>query len=146
MQQPVGLVLDRCDHLGMAVTCGTNGDTGCEIKKSVSVHIMYPQPFTFFHHERVHAGVGRGHIGVVQVDEAGGLINDPVALKLAEDRFWLSLADSDALLWAKGLALGFGLDVAITDKVLKHADNTLSLEQAAASKRKIQKLNHIPAL
>ncbi len=49
------------------------------------------------------------------VDEAGGLVNDPVALKLAADRFWLSLADSDALLWVKGLALGFGMDVEISE-------------------------------
>jgi dimethylsulfoniopropionate demethylase len=47
------------------------------------------------------------------VDEAGGMINDPVVLKLAEDRFWLSIASSDVLLWAKGLALGFGFDVAV---------------------------------
>ena len=45
------------------------------------------------------------------VDERGGVVNDPVALRLAEDRFWLSLADSDVLLWAKGLAHGLGLDV-----------------------------------
>ncbi len=49
------------------------------------------------------------------VDEAGGLINDPVLLKLAEDRFWLSIADSDVLLWAKGLALGARLDVTVTE-------------------------------
>ena len=63
--------------------------------------------------------LGRAQIGqcvyAPLVDEAGGLINDPVLLKLAEDRFWLSLADSDALLWAKGLALGYGLDVAVTE-------------------------------
>lgn len=45
------------------------------------------------------------------VDERGGMINDPILLKLAGDRFWLSIADSDVLLWAKGLAAGFGLDV-----------------------------------
>lgn len=45
------------------------------------------------------------------VDEAGGMINDPILLKLAEDRYWLSIADSDVLLWAKGLASGMGLDV-----------------------------------
>ncbi|WP_374384627.1 dimethylsulfoniopropionate demethylase [Dongia sp.] len=49
------------------------------------------------------------------VDEAGMLINDPVILKLAEDRFWLSIADSDVLLWAKGLALGYGLDVRVSE-------------------------------
>ncbi len=49
------------------------------------------------------------------VDEAGGLVNDPVLLKLAEDRFWLSIADSDVCLWAKGLAWGLGLDVTIEE-------------------------------
>ena len=34
----------------------------------------------------------------------GGIVNDPVLLRLAEDRFWLALADSDALLYAKGVA------------------------------------------
>ncbi|MBC6439230.1 MAG: dimethylsulfoniopropionate demethylase [Rhodospirillales bacterium] len=47
------------------------------------------------------------------VDENGGMINDPVILKLAEDRFWISVADSDVVLWAKGLAYGMGLDVAV---------------------------------
>ncbi len=49
------------------------------------------------------------------VDQAGGMINDPILLKLADDRFWLSIADSDVLLWAKGLALGAGLDVAVEE-------------------------------
>jgi len=49
------------------------------------------------------------------VDEGGGMINDPVILKLAEDRFWLSIADSDVLLWAKGLAHGLGLDVNVRE-------------------------------
>uniref|UniRef100_UPI00261C85BA glycine cleavage T C-terminal barrel domain-containing protein n=1 Tax=Pelagibius sp. TaxID=1931238 RepID=UPI00261C85BA len=50
---------------------------------------------------------------VMMTDEKGGILNDPVLLKLAEDRFWLSLADSDVLLWAKGVAYGGGYDVAI---------------------------------
>ncbi len=49
------------------------------------------------------------------VDEAGGMVNDPVVLKLAEDRFWLSISDSDVYLWAKGLAFGLGLDVTIEE-------------------------------
>ncbi len=47
------------------------------------------------------------------VDERGGVINDPLITRLAEDRFWISLADSDVLLWAKGVALSMGLDVEI---------------------------------
>jgi dimethylsulfoniopropionate demethylase len=49
------------------------------------------------------------------IDAKGGLINDPVLLKLAEDRYWLSIADSDVLLYAMGLALGRGLDVEIVE-------------------------------
>jgi dimethylsulfoniopropionate demethylase len=49
------------------------------------------------------------------VDERGGMINDPVALKLAEDHYWVSIADSDVLLWARGLALGLDLEVRIEE-------------------------------
>ena len=49
------------------------------------------------------------------VDDTGGMINDPVLLKLADDHFWLSIADSDVLLWAKGLALGAGLNVTVDE-------------------------------
>lgn len=49
------------------------------------------------------------------VDHKGGLVNDPVLLKLAEDRFWLSIADSDVLLYALGLALGAGMRVQIKE-------------------------------
>lgn len=45
----------------------------------------------------------------------GGLLNDPVLLRLAEDRFWLSLADSDILLWAQGVATHAGMDVTIRE-------------------------------
>jgi glycine cleavage system aminomethyltransferase T len=47
--------------------------------------------------------------------EDGGIINDPVLLRLGENRFWLSLADSDVLLWCRGLAYRSGLDVAIEE-------------------------------
>ena len=47
------------------------------------------------------------------VDEHGGIVNDPLILRLAEDHFWVSVADSDVLLWAKGIAVGRGLDVAV---------------------------------
>ena len=45
----------------------------------------------------------------------GGIINDPVLLRLGEDHFWLSLADGDVLLWALGVAHGSGLDVTIRE-------------------------------
>lgn len=43
----------------------------------------------------------------------GGILNDPILLRLAENHFWISLADSDILLWAQGVAIHSGLDVTI---------------------------------
>ncbi|MBT7614863.1 MAG: glycine cleavage system protein T, partial [Rhodospirillaceae bacterium] len=45
----------------------------------------------------------------------GGIVNDPVLLRLGENHFWLSLADSDGLLWAKGVAAFAGMDVTVTE-------------------------------
>ncbi len=47
------------------------------------------------------------------IDDKAGLINDPVILKLSEDRWWVSIADSDVILFAKGLAIGSNFDVKI---------------------------------
>ena len=47
--------------------------------------------------------------------EDGGVLNDPVLLRLGENHFWLSLADSDILLWARGVATNSGLDVTIEE-------------------------------
>ena len=47
------------------------------------------------------------------IDENGNLVNDPVILKLAEDRWWVSIADSDVIFFAKGLASGNKFDVQI---------------------------------
>lgn len=50
---------------------------------------------------------------VPMVDPSGLLLNDPVLVKLAEDRFWLALADNDMFLYLKGLAAGCGVTVDI---------------------------------
>ena len=60
------------------------------------------------------AVVGRCYY-IPVVDAAGGMLNDPVLLKLAEDRYWLSVADSDLLLYIKGLAIGGGFDVTVEE-------------------------------
>ena len=52
---------------------------------------------------------------VLITNSAGGILNDPVLLRLAENHFWLSLADSDILLWAQGVAINSGLDVTIRE-------------------------------
>ena len=48
-------------------------------------------------------------------DQDGGIINDPILLKLGENHFWLSIADNDVLLWAKGLTVNAGMDVHIAE-------------------------------
>jgi dimethylsulfoniopropionate demethylase len=49
------------------------------------------------------------------VDETGGMLNDPVAVKVAEDRFWISIADSDLLLWVKGIANAYRMEVLVDE-------------------------------
>lgn len=50
---------------------------------------------------------------VLITNAEGGILNDPILLRLAENHFWISLADSDILLWAQGVAVHAGLDVTI---------------------------------
>jgi dimethylsulfoniopropionate demethylase len=45
----------------------------------------------------------------------GGVLNDPVLIKLNNDHWWFSIADSDIKLWSRGLASGFDLDVEIAE-------------------------------
>tara|TARA_B100000674_G_scaffold84140_1_gene58274 strand:- start:10 stop:1119 length:1110 start_codon:yes stop_codon:yes gene_type:complete len=47
------------------------------------------------------------------IDDNAGIINDPVVLKINEQRWWISIADSDVILFAKGLAIGNNFDVEI---------------------------------
>ena len=52
---------------------------------------------------------------VILTNQHGGILNDPVLLKIDEDCFWFSLADSDVLFWAQGLAVSSNLDVDISE-------------------------------
>jgi dimethylsulfoniopropionate demethylase len=49
------------------------------------------------------------------LDDEAGIINDPVVLRLNENRWWISIADSDVILFAKGLAIGNKFKVKITE-------------------------------
>ena len=49
------------------------------------------------------------------IDDKGNLVNDPVILKLSEDKWWVSIADSDVIFFAKGLASGKNFDVEISE-------------------------------
>ena len=52
------------------------------------------------------------------IDENGNLVNDPVVLKLDENKWWISIADSDVIFFAKGLASGHKFDVKIVEPVV----------------------------
>ena len=52
---------------------------------------------------------------IIITNEEGGILNDPILLRLEENRYWISLADSDILLWAQGLAVNSGLKVIISE-------------------------------
>lgn len=58
--------------------------------------------------------VGQGKYVVITAED-GGILNDPVLLRLGENHFWLALADSDILLWAKGVAYRSGMKVNICE-------------------------------
>lgn len=52
---------------------------------------------------------------VALCNHAGTVINDPILLKLDDHRYWLSIADSDVLFWARAIAAERGLDVTVDE-------------------------------
>jgi aminomethyltransferase len=82
------------------------------------VEITGPDAFTFTNmltpRDLDTCAVGQGKYVVITAGD-GGIINDPVLLRLGENHFWLALADSDVLLWARGVALSCDLKVTITE-------------------------------
>ena len=82
------------------------------------VEITGPDAFAFTNmltpRDLSKCAVGQGKYVVITAED-GGIINDPVLLRLGENHFWLALADSDVLLWARGVAHRSGLRVTITE-------------------------------
>jgi aminomethyltransferase len=82
------------------------------------VEITGPDAFRFLSlltpRDLSRCAVGQGKYVVITADD-GGIINDPVLLRLGENHFWLALADSDVLLWARGVALRAGMDVTLSE-------------------------------
>src|SRR5262245_4009521 len=58
--------------------------------------------------------VGQGKYVIITADD-GGIVNDPVLLRLGKNHFWLAPADSDVLLYARGIAYNAGMKVNITE-------------------------------
>jgi len=82
------------------------------------VEITGPDAFEFTNmltpRDLSRCAVGQGKYVAITAED-GGIINDPVLLRLGENHFWLALADSDVLLWARGVALKSGLRVKIAE-------------------------------
>lgn len=90
----------------------------CDVAVERQVEITGPDAarFTQMLTPRDLSGMAVGQCKYILITNAqGGILNDPIALRLGEDHFWLSLADSDILLWAQGLAVHSGLDVTISE-------------------------------
>ena len=90
----------------------------CDVSVERQVQIKGPDAakFTQFLCCRVLSKCQVGQCKYVLItDQDGGIINDPILLKLAEDHFWLSISDSDVLLWARGVAVNSGMDVDISE-------------------------------
>jgi dimethylsulfoniopropionate demethylase len=92
-------------------------DVSCERQIEVSgpdserlIQLMTPRDIS-------KAVIGQGLYAPL-CDENGCLINDPILIKFAPDSWWVSIADSDVRLWARGLAYGLGLDVQVVEAAI----------------------------
>jgi aminomethyltransferase len=96
----------------------TNGVTLWDVSVERQVEITGPDAAAFTDmltpRDLTRCAVGQGKYVIITADD-GGIINDPVLLRLGENHFWLALADSDVLLWARGVALNSGMRVKITE-------------------------------
>ena len=90
----------------------------CDVAVERQVEITGPDAFKFTQlltpRDLTNLAIGQCKY-VLIINNEGGILNDPVLLRLAENHFWLSLADSDVLLWAQGVAVNSGLDVQIKE-------------------------------
>lgn len=90
----------------------------CDVAAERQVEIIGPDAPTFIQmltpRDLSNQSVGQcKYIVITNAD--GGIINDPILLRLDEDHFWISTADSDVLLWAQGVSVHSGMDVVIRE-------------------------------
>jgi aminomethyltransferase len=95
-----------------------NNSILCDVAVERQVEITGPDAFKFIQlltpRDLSKFAVGQCKY-VLITNNDGGILNDPVLLRLGENHFWLSLADSDILLWAQGVAVNSDLNVSITE-------------------------------
>ncbi|SLN11078.1 Dimethylsulfonioproprionate demethylase DmdA [Roseovarius albus] len=52
---------------------------------------------------------------IPMVDQDGGMLNDPVLIEAGPDTYWISIADSDVLMWVNAIAACNSFDVEVTE-------------------------------
>src|SRR5881628_64456 len=109
-----GLYTDPVDEYWHLVNHVTLWDVGVERQ----VEIDGPDGFEFMQmltpRDMQKCAVGECKYVLLTTPE-GGIINDPVLLRLGENHFWLSLSDWDVIFWCKGVAVNAGLDVVVRE-------------------------------
>ncbi len=95
-----------------------NGVTVWDVGVERIVQVQGPDALAFTNmltcRDLTRCGVGQGKYALITAAD-GGIVNDPVLLRVAEDTFWLALADSDVGLYARGVAVNAGMDVSISE-------------------------------
>ena len=90
----------------------------CDVSVERQVEITGPDAYKFIQlltpRDLSNLAIGQCKY-VLIINNDGGILNDPVLLRLGENHFWLSLGDSDILLWAQGVAINSNLDVKIIE-------------------------------
>ena len=90
----------------------------CDVAVERQVEITGPDAakFTQMLTPRDLSNLSVGQCKYVLITNAdGGILNDPILLRLGENHFWISLADSDILLWAQGVNVHLGMNVTIRE-------------------------------
>ncbi|MDC1382356.1 glycine cleavage system protein T [Candidatus Puniceispirillum sp.] len=90
----------------------------CDVSVERQVEITGPDAAVFVQYltprDLSQMAVGQCKYALITNAE-GGILNDPIILRLEENKFWISLADSDVLFWAQGLAVNAGFNVNICE-------------------------------
>ena len=90
----------------------------CDVSVERQVEITGPDAYKFIQlltpRDLSNLAIGQCKY-VLIINNDGGILNDPVLLRLGENHFWLSLGDSDILLWAQGVAINSNLEVKIIE-------------------------------
>jgi len=95
-----------------------NGAILCDVAVERQVEITGPDAAKFIQMltPRDLSNLSVGQCKYILITNAdGGILNDPILLRLGENHFWISIADSDILLWAQGVSVHSGLNVTIRE-------------------------------